>query len=149
MASTLPLDTLLDLAKEAVDVATQRLGAATAARANAQRQMDMLQDYRQDYLIRLQNMMAQGMASSDCQNYQRFISTLDDALQQQRDVLHRADADLATCREQWQQAQRKHNAFDALMARNRRARQTIEARREQRATDEFAGRSAMRLANAF
>ena len=149
MASTLPFDTLLELASEAVDAATKRLGAMTAMRANAQRQLDMLLDYRQDYLVRLQNMMAQGMASSDCQNYQRFISTLDSALQQQRDVLVRADEDLIVCREQWQQAQRKHNAFDALLVRDRRARQAVEARREQRATDEFAGRSAMRLANAF
>lgn len=149
MASTLPFDTLLELAREAVDAATQRLGAMTTMRANAQRQLDMLLDYRQDYLLRLQNMMAQGMASSDCQNYQRFISTLDSALQQQRDVLVRADEDLAACREQWQHAQRKHNAFDALVVRDRRARQAVEARREQRVTDEFAGRSAMRLANAF
>ena len=149
MASTLPFDTLMELAQEAVDAAAKRLGTITAMRANAQRQLDMLLDYRQDYLVRLQNMMAQGMASSDCQNYQRFISTLDSALQQQRDVLVRADEDLAVCREQWQQAQRKHNAFDALMVRDRRARQVVEARREQRATDEFASRSASRLANAF
>ena len=149
MASTLPFDALLGLAQDALDVATKQLGATTAMRTNAQRQLDMLADYRQDYLVRLQDMMSQGMASSDCQNYQRFITTLDNALQQQRDVLLRADADLAQSREHWQQAQRKHNAFDTLQVRDRRARQAVEARREQRVTDEFAGRSALRLANAF
>ena len=150
MPSTLPFDTLLSLTQDAVDTATKRLGVTTTAHANAQRQLTMLQDYRQDYLVRLQRMMAQGMASSDCQNYQRFITTLDNALLQQNNVLANAEADLNQARELWQQAQRKHNAFDALLVRDQRARQAIEARREQRTTDEFASRyAARRLANAF
>lgn len=149
MASTLPFDTLLSLAKDALDAASKRLGTVIAFRTNAQHQLDMLVDYRQDYLVRLQDMMTQGIASSDCQNYQRFITTLDNALQQQRDVLQRADANVAQSRDQWQQAQRKHNAFDVLQVRDRRVRQAVKTRHEQRITDEFAGRSTLRLANIF
>lgn len=148
MASQLPLDTLLSLAKEGVDECVKRLGALNIARANASRQFDMLQDYRQDYLTRLQDAMSTGMAASDCQNYQRFIATLDDAIAQQSKVLEQADTQLATGRLAWQAAQRKYNAYDALLVRDKRARDQVESRREQRANDEFSSRRSRSLADA-
>ena len=54
----------------------------------------MLQDYRHDYLERLQQAMTSGMSASDCHNYQRFIGTLDDAIVQQQGVLQQADENL-------------------------------------------------------
>lgn len=140
MPSQLPLDLLIGLAKESTDEAARVLGRLNAERIQAERQLTMLYDYRQDYLQRLQQAMQTGMSAADCHNYQRFISTLDDAIGQQTDVLRVADDHLAQGRHNWQQEQRKLNSFDALSQRQVRAAQVAENRREQRVSDEFSAR---------
>jgi len=149
MPSQLPLDTLLDLAKESADEAARALGRLNAERGHAERQLSMLQDYRQDYLQRLQDAMQTGMSAADCHNYQRFIGTLDDAIGQQAAVLRQADAHLEQGRSHWQQQQRRLNSFDALAQRQRRALAVQETRREQRASDEFASRLVYRQAGSY
>ncbi|ARP94296.1 flagellar export protein FliJ [Bordetella genomosp. 13] len=140
MPSQLPLDMLIGLAKESTDEAARVLGRLNAERTQAERQLTMLYDYRQDYLQRLQQAMQTGMSAADCHNYQRFISTLDDAIGQQTNVLRVADDHLARGRQHWQQEQRKLNSFDALSQRQVRAEQVAENRREQRASDEYSAR---------
>jgi len=144
MPSQLPLDTLIGLAKENTDEAARTLGRLNAQRTQAEQQLGMLHDYRQDYLQRLQRAMQAGMAVADCQNYQRFISTLDDAISQQASVLRAAEEHLARGRLHWQEAQRKLNSFDALSQRQARAEQIAEGRREQRASDEYSTRLVRR-----
>jgi len=148
MPSQLPLDTLIGLAKDSADDAARALGRLSAERNHAEQQLSMLQDYRQDYLARLQAAMQSGMSAADCHNYQRFIATLDDAIGQQAAVLRQADSHLAQGRTHWQQQQRRLNSFDALAERERRAQAVVETRREQRASDEFAARIAYRQASA-
>jgi len=140
------LDTLIGLAKESTDEAARLLGRLTAERSNAERQLAMLRDYRQDYLERLQQAMTRGMSASDCHNYQRFIGTLDDAIGQQQDVLRQADENLAKGRLYWQQEKRKLNSYDALAQREARAQALVESRREQRLNDEYSARLVQRQA---
>ncbi|PND34967.1 flagellar export protein FliJ [Achromobacter pulmonis] len=146
MPSQLPLDMLINLAKESTDEAARLLGRLNAERGNAERQLGMLHDYRQDYLTRLQQAMVSGMSASDCHNYQRFIGTLDDAIGQQQAVLRQADENLAKGRQHWQQEKRKLNSYDALAQREVRARAVAESRREQRANDEYSARLVQRQA---
>lgn len=146
MPSQLPLDMLIGLAQESTDEAARELGRLNAQRANAEQQLSMLHDYRQDYLQRLQNAMVAGMSAADCHNYQRFIGTLDDAIRQQTNVLHNADMQLMEGRQNWQREKRKLNSFDTLAQRDARARAVVEARREQRANDEISARLTRRPA---
>lgn len=149
MPSQLPLDMLINLAKESTDEAARLLGRLTAERSNAQRQLSMLHDYRQDYLERLQQSMTSGMAASDCHNYQRFIGTLDDAIGQQQGVLNQAEENLSKGRLYWQQEKRKLNSYDALAQRELRAQALVESRREQRANDEYSARMVQRQAGGM
>ncbi|OZI33336.1 flagellar export protein FliJ [Bordetella genomosp. 10] len=140
MSSKLPLDTLIGLAKDNTDEAARQLGRLHAARNDAERQLAMLQDYRQDYLQRLQHAMVSGMSAADCHNYQRFIGTLDDAIGQQNAVLAQAEDHLAKGKLRWQEEKRKLNSFDALAQRAANVEARAEARREQRANDEYSAR---------
>ena len=106
----------------------------------------MLQDYRHDYLERLQQAMTSGMSASDCHNYQRFIGTLDDAIVQQQGVLQQADENLNKGRLYYQQEKRKLNSYDALAQRAQRAEAVAESRREQRLNDEYSARLVQRQA---
>ena len=149
MPSQLPLDMLINLAKESTDEAARLLGRLSAERGNAERQLSMLHDYRQDYLERLQQAMTSGMSASDCHNYQRFIGTLDDAIGQQQGVLRQAEDNLSKGRLYWQQEKRKLNSYDALAQREMRAQAVVESRREQRANDEYSARLVQRQAGGM
>jgi len=149
MPSKLPLNTLIDLARSSTDDAARALGELTARRQHAARQLDMLRDYRQDYLQRLQSAMQGGLAAADCHNYQRFIATLDDAIAQQVAALDRAEAQLTDGRLAWQREKRKLNSYDALLTREQRAQAVLETRREQRVTDEHGARLARRHAGMY
>jgi flagellar FliJ protein len=140
MPSQLPLNTLIGLAKDHTDEAARQLGQLHMARNDAQRQLAMLQDYRQDYLQRLQRAMVAGMSAADCHNYQRFIATLDDAIGQQDAVLTQAETHLATGKVRWQEERRKLNSYDALAQRASQTAAIAESRREQRANDEYSAR---------
>jgi flagellar FliJ protein len=140
MPSQLPLNTLIGLAKDQTDEAARLLGTLHTERNNAERQLAMLHDYRSDYLQRLQQAMVSGMSAADCHNYQRFIATLDDAIEQQRAVLDKADAHLAQGKVRWQEERRKLNSFDALAQRQNREQARQDARQEQRLNDEYSAR---------
>lgn len=148
MASQLPLQTLIDLAREGADDAARELGQCNIKRDTADQQLGMLRDYRQDYLEKLQSAMQTGLTAADCHNYQRFIATLDDAIAQQVNVLQHAEQQLAVGRERWQQAQRKLNSFETLRERQARAQAQVDARREQRANDEYSARLVRRRGQA-
>jgi flagellar FliJ protein len=140
MPSQLPLDTLIGLAKDHTDEAARRLGSLHAARNNAEQQLTMLHDYRSDYLQRLQDAMMSGMSAADCHNYQRFIGTLDDAIDQQRAVLEQAATHLEEGKSHWREERRKLSSFDALAQRQQQLQAREDARREQRLNDEYSAR---------
>ena len=144
MPSHLPLDMLIDLAKDNADEAARALGRLNQERQHAEKQLTLLRDYRNDYLTRLQKTMISGMTASDCHNYQRFITTLDEAIGQQIAALDALNVNFEKSRLHWQQQQRKLNAFDTLAQREARAARVVADRREQRASDEHAARFAGR-----
>jgi flagellar FliJ protein len=131
---------LIELAKDHTDQAARRLGSLHAARNNAEQQLSMLNDYRADYLQRLQDAMINGMSAADCHSYQRFIATLDDAIDQQRTVLEQAATHLEEGKSQWREERRKLNSFDALAQRREQLQAREDSRREQRLNDEYSAR---------
>ncbi|CAM4002919.1 flagellar export protein FliJ [Bordetella bronchialis] len=131
---------LISLAKDHTDEAAKQLGGLHVARNNAEQQLTMLNDYRADYLLRLQNAMMTGMSAADCHNYQRFIATLDDAIDQQRAVLEQAATHLEQGKERWREERRKLNSLDALAQRQQQVVAREDARREQRLNDEYSAR---------
>jgi flagellar export protein FliJ len=146
MPSKLPLDTLIEMARDSTDKAARVLGELSAQRQHAARQLEMLREYRQDYLQRLQSALQSGLSAADCHNYQRFIATLDEAIAQQLVALERADAQLADGRLAWQREKRRLSSFDTLLGREQRAQAVRDMRREQRANDEYSNRLTRRHA---
>lgn len=147
MPSKLPLDTLIEMARDSTDKAARVLGELSAQRQHAARQLEMLREYRQDYLQRLQSALQSGLSAADCHNYQRFIATLDEAIAQQLVALERADAQLADGRLAWQREKRRLSSFDTLLGREQRAQAVRDMRREQRANDEYSNRLTRRHAD--
>lgn len=140
MPNKLPLTTLIELAQNKTDEATRRLGQLQTAHTSATEKLEMLLQYRQEYLDQLQVQMGAGVPSAQLRNFRNFIATLDGAIEQQRAVTVQADTRLAHGRGDWQSSQRRLNSFDTLAGRVRQQETLLQHKREQRDSDERSAR---------
>lgn len=140
MANKLPLATLIELAQSKTDEATRRLGQLQNAHTSAAGKLEMLLQYRQEYLDQLQVQLRDGVASAHLRNFQHFIGTLDGAIEQQRALTLQADTRLTNGRGDWQDTKRRLNSFDTLADRVRQQEMIALNKREQRDSDEHTAR---------
>ena len=139
-----PLITLRDLAQDAVEQATQQLGQVRKAQQAAEQQLSMLLNYQDEYRQKLNNQLSGGMESSNWQNYQQFIGTLEQAITQHRQQLTLWEQKVESAVKHWQDKQQRLNAFETLHTRAQSAELQLENKRDQKLMDEFAQRSAQR-----
>ncbi|MND53627.1 Flagellar FliJ protein [compost metagenome] len=144
MKSQSPLITLRDLAQDAVEQATQQLGQVRKAQQAAEQQLSMLLNYQDEYRQKLNNQLSGGMESSNWQNYQQFIGTLEQAITQHRQQLTQWGEKVESAVKHWQDKQQRLNAFETLHTRAQSAQLQLENKRDQKLMDEFAQRSAQR-----
>jgi flagellar protein FliJ len=140
MSKHLPLTTLIELAQSKTDEATRLLGQLQHARTSAAGKLDMLLQYRQEYVDQLQVQMRAGVGAAQLRNFQKFIATLDAAIEQQRAVTLQADSRLALGRSEWQHSKRRLTSFDTLADRARQQAQITLNKREQKDNDERTSR---------
>ena len=140
MSQKLPLALLIELAKTKTDQATRRLGQLQNTHTSAVEKLDMLQQYRQEYLEQMNGQMRDGVAAASVRNFQHFIGTLDGAIEQQRALTVQADTRLGHGRSDWQDSKRRLSSFDTLADRVRQQEMTIVNRKEQRDSDERSAR---------
>ena len=148
MKSQSPLITLRDLAQKAVEQASTLLGQVRLSYQNAEQQLTMLLTYQDEYRVRLNDTLSNGMASSSWQNYQQFIQTLEQAIDQHRHQLAQWNVKVEQAVKHWQEKQQRLNAFETL---NERAETTLrlqESRLDQKLMDEFAQRASQRSLNS-
>lgn len=144
MPTSLPLDTLTHLARDQLEQATLALGQSQQNLLAARQQLEMLETYLHDYRVRLQDAVQHGLSAAGWQNYQRFITTLESAIAEQRAVVLQAETRLAAGRGAWQDCQQRMNSFDTLRTRRTQAQAIVANRREQQASDEFSARLVQR-----
>jgi len=140
MTNKLPLATLIELAQSKTDEATRLLGQLQSAHTSAAGKLEMLLQYRQEYIDQLQSQMRDGLASAQLRNFQNFIGTLDGAIEQQRALTLQADTRLAHGRGDWQDNKRRLNSFDTLAERVSQQNMMALNKREQRDSDEHTSR---------
>lgn len=140
MSNKLPLDTLIELARSKNEDATRRLGQLQNDQTCAAGKLDMLLQYRQDYVDQMQEKMRSGVESSHLRNFQNFIATLDGAIEQQRALALQAHSRLAQGRGDWQYSKRRLTSFDTLAGRVRKQEMMVLGKTEQRDSDERTSR---------
>jgi flagellar FliJ protein len=134
------LHTLIDLATDARDSAAVQLGRLRQTRQQSRQQLDALLAYREEYRTRMEAALADGVSMASLDNYRRFLASLDRAIVGQRAALADNDARVAGGKRHWQDRQRRLQSFDTLAKRRFDAHARIEAKREQRLSDEYAQR---------
>ena len=140
MAKRSPLTTLIELAQGKTDEATRKLGQLQTAHTSAAGKLDLLLQYRQEYMDRMQLQMQGGIPSAQLRNFQNFITTLDRAIEQQRVMTQQTDSRLMHGRTDWQSSKRRLNSFDTLADRVRQKELYVLNKKEQRDSDERAAR---------
>lgn len=142
MASPSQLDTLVNLARRETDAAAKRLGAALKAAQDTEQQLQMLADYRQDYVTRLEAALMTGMTPMAYRNFQAFMGKLDNAIAGQQEVVRRAHQRSAQEKIAWQASERKRMSYATLDSRAQQEALRIETKRDQKLMDEHAARQS-------
>jgi flagellar FliJ protein len=143
MASKSALDTLIELATAQTDEAAKRLGNAIRATDRAEKKLELLQKYRDDYSGRFEAKMAQGVSPMGYRNFQAFIGKLDEAIAGQQQVMLDAEQGVVRERGVWQDSERKRMSYDTLANRQMQQELKLENRRDQKQNDEYAARAGL------
>lgn len=132
-----PLDTLVELARDARDQAGQDLADEQRTSSQVNQQLESLHRYRQEYAAKLNAAMRDGIDPASMRNYQQFLASLDDALVRARQALAAQQERVERTRQQWQQQQQRLSSYDTLIERRDVARRRSEQRREQHVSDDL------------
>ncbi|NHB96532.1 flagellar export protein FliJ [Photorhabdus stackebrandtii] len=139
-----PLMTLRELAQHAVEKAATHLAQVRQNLQQMEQQLTTLMGYQDEYRMRLNDTLSNGMPCTTWQNYQQFMKTLEKAIEQHKLQLNQWQQRLETALSQWQEKQQRLNAFDTLQQRADNNRRLQQNRTEQKQMDEYAQRSAQR-----
>ncbi|MDP2804584.1 MAG: flagellar export protein FliJ [Gallionellaceae bacterium] len=146
MAKPFSLQPLVHLAKKQNDAAIKNLGHLNQQQKSAQDKLVMLQQFRRDYQLKLQELSQKGMSPVDLRNFQDFIYRLDKAIEQQQSTVNLSNYSVSVGQGELKEAKRKMQSFDTLALRHIEAERKLEAKAEQKTQDEYAGRfAAMKL----
>lgn len=138
MPKPFPLQTILELMQSRTDEATRNLARLIANERDAKAKLEMLQQYRDEYAARFQKAAQSGINPREWQNYQQFLSRLDDAIEAQCNAVATQARHTVAGQLQWQQQRKKLKAFDTLSERHHATENAREIKREQKMQDEFA-----------
>ncbi len=143
MARPFRLQVLLDLTQQRVDAATSELQRLHARWSEAQRELDQLQAENTEYSARLGARLVQGMSMHRLHDYRLFLGKLARAIQAQSEEVDRASAQAwEEGHARWLGLRQRHQALAVLAQRHSTSEAVVEARREQKAQDEFALKAA-------
>ena len=140
MSEKLPLATLIELAQTQTDEATRRLGQLQNAQLSASAKLEMLVQYRQEYVEQFNTQVQSGLTASPVRNIQNFIGSLDGAIEQQRALTEQAGTRLGHGRTDWQSSKRRLSSFGTLADRVRQFELGVANKKEQRESDERSAR---------
>jgi flagellar protein FliJ len=120
----------------------QELGEARARLTAAESKLRDLEQYRQDYEQAFQQRARAGQPVRALLDFQVFLARLDQAIQQQRQIVVAAQTDVSGHSTLWQSAARQVKAVDSVVDRWQGEERRAQDRREQKDTDERAQRGA-------
>ena len=147
MASPSALHTLIELANKESDEAAKRLGIALRISEEADQKLDLLLQYRDDYAMRCQSNLADGISTTHFNNFQVFMQKLDHAIAGQQKVVGDAKDRTIQARAAWLVCEQKKMSFVTLAGRANKETARRELWRDQKQNDEYAARRALHKPN--
>ncbi|MBI4754673.1 MAG: flagellar export protein FliJ [Betaproteobacteria bacterium] len=143
MSRPFPLQTLLEVSRSRLDEATRELGRLLAAETSDEQKLALLTGYRDEYLGRFREAVAVGMAPEQWRNFRAFLERLDQAVAQQQQNVDMARERRHAGQRQVVDQRTRAKAFDLLEQRHHLRQSRIEAKREQRISDDHGAKRRM------
>ena len=144
MSRRFPLEVVMDLTRKQADAAAAALTELRARERSASETLQMLEQCRLDYQSRFERTSLSGIGNEQWRNYHDFLSKLDQAIAQQKEVLAKCSVQCQTGLQEWQLARVRLKSFDVLFERHQRGEAQRESRNEQRDQDEHSAASHQR-----
>ena len=135
-----PLQTVLDLMQTRTDKAAKDLGRLISAEQDAKAKLQLLENYRAEYVERFQEAAKSGISPQQWANYQDFTGKLDEAVAQQRKIVEASNGRTAAGQQHWLDQRNKVKAFDTLAVKHQHAQRYQDGRNEQKISDELTTR---------
>lgn len=132
---------VVEMAEETEREAVGKLAKQQLQLQQAEQQLVGLEQYRNDYQQQWISRGQSGVTGEWLMNYQRFLSQLETAIDQQRKSIQWHSQNVDKAREQWRQAYARLEGLKKLVQRyHDQARQRAD-RQEQKDMDEMAARA--------
>jgi flagellar FliJ protein len=145
MARPFRLQVLLDLTQQRVGAATSELQRLHAQWNEAQSELDRLRAEHAEYSARLSAQLAQGSSMHRLNDYRLFLGKLARAIQAQSEEVDQRRRAWEEGHARWLGLRQRHQALAVLAQRHSSSEALVEARREQKAQDEFALKASKEL----
>ena len=138
---------VIEMAQTAEQEAACKLRQYKAALQQAQQQLQSLEQYRDDYQQQWISKGQVGVSGQWLMNYQRFLSQLEVAIEQQQKSLVWHENNVRSSQAVWQQTYARLEGLRKLVQRYREEAQKTADKQEQKLLDEMAQRLMMRSAS--
>jgi flagellar FliJ protein len=120
----------------------RELGAARTRLSTAESKLKDLEQYRLDYEQTFQKRAKAGQSVRALRDFQVFLARLEQAIQQQRQIVAATRTEVSGHSTHWQNAARQVKALDSVLERWLGEERRAQGRREQKEVDERAQRSS-------
>lgn len=141
MATTFPLQTLLDLSQLHLEQAARELGDLIAGEHHASTRYELLVRYRDEYHTRFLQAAESGIGLSEWSNYNRFLARIDDAIVTAAQSVALTQQRTLAGQQDWMGKQGRVKAFSTLAERHQAVLAVEEQRAAQKASDEHGARN--------
>ena len=138
------LELLLKIESEKQDNFAQELRSAQSYLQSSQQKLKDVEQYKLEYLKKMQNMGSAGVIGGNYQHYQRFIVQLEDGIKKQIEVISIAQQVFEQRKHTWLEQQRTVRSVEMLLEKKRIKQQELTDRLEQQSIDEIATQKFIR-----
>lgn len=135
------LEVVLSLEERKEQEALERMGEARKLAEQQREQVQNLNRYQQEYRDQIRNSQQGVVQVSRLQAWQAFIGQLDQVIRQQQKQLEQAEKVFEARKQEWQQAWERRRGMEKYIDTCRQQEQKEQDLREQKLSDEAAGRS--------
>ncbi len=118
--------------------AARALGHSVQTLQQQTQRLSELQQYRDEYDRKIQELGQNGVIASRLQQMQSFLNNLNLAIAQQQGIVEQAQRQQEQQRHSWQRAHNKSQVMDNVAERYRRDEQYLANKRDQKENDEHA-----------
>jgi flagellar FliJ protein len=142
MASKFPLQVLLDQARHRMEAGERLLLMIRRKEEAAKLKLEELHRYRREYHERLTGSGRGGMDIQMLRDFHIFLGKLEQAIKQQTKEVEQQHTYWQVAHKNWLELRQKVKSYEVLEKRHIAAEIQRQERKDQRQSDEFAGRKA-------